>query len=102
MTGIPSWESYPLDETSTAVCEHCGKRRATSLCIDHKATNPPRQAQLCRECADVERGRDMAIGLREYLRGFPEHPTDDDFRALAHLKFLGEEGDDSDPDQPSA
>ena len=92
MPGIKaSWEGYPLNESPAPPCERCGLSPATYLCFDHEVPHPPRSLRLCGECESAEHGRRMAIGLRQYLRGFPEHPTDDDFRALTLGNFLGED-----------
>ena|ERR1041384_373206 len=90
MTAIPYWESYPLEDGASGQCERCGALTEVR-CFDHEVPNPPKILLLCDRCSTVEGGRRMAVHLREYLVGFPEQPTDEDFRALAWGKFLGKE-----------
>jgi hypothetical protein len=101
MTANPIWESYPVPEASAAACERCGSP-ATVKCFDHEVTDPPQVLLLCSRCSDLERGRRMAVGLKEHLKGFPEQPTEDDLLQLArHLKYLGDE-EHSESDPPSS
>ena len=110
MTNTPDWTSSPLEESSTALCERCGQRRALQIFADFEAENPPHELALCDECLALEAGRRMARDLREEFPDFPEHPTDDDYRRLFRMQYewLQELGEESrrkrhgTPDPPSA
>lgn len=64
-------------------CPACGKW-AVSECVVDPLSRPPREVELCHECAELERGRIAFESMR--LAGAVEDgalPSDDELRAMA-------------------